>query len=275
MSTTKDQVEKFWDEASCGEKLFMKGSNKKKQFENQMEKRYSLKPYILPFAEFSKWKHKKVLEIGVGLGADHQMFAQAGAKLTGVDLTERAITYTKERFELFNLKSNLYTGDAEALPFESDYFDLVYSWGVIHHSPDTAKAVKEISRVLKDDGEARIMIYHKYSLVGFMLWFRYAFLKGHFSKSIDDIYEEYLESPGTKAYSLADAKKMLSPYFEIKSITLELSQGDLLADHTGQRHAGKLLKLAKILYPRFLVEKIFKKNGLFMLIKVKKSSSQK
>jgi ubiquinone/menaquinone biosynthesis C-methylase UbiE len=198
------------------------------------------------------------------------MFAEAGADLNGVDLTDRAIKYTHDRLEIFGLKSRLEVADAENLPFPQNNFDLVYSWGVIHHSPDTQKAATEIHRVLKKGGIAKIMIYHKYSLVGFMLWIRYALLKGRFNKSLDDIYAEYLESSGTKAYSIKQAKALFSDFSEIINIKIELSSGDLLMEHSGQRHRGPLLNLAKRLYPRSLIKMLFKNYGLFMLLTLKK-----
>lgn len=236
MNLSKTEVKRFWNKASCGEELFLKGNSIIEKFENQIKNRYEIEPFILPFAAFNDWKDKKVLEIGVGLGADHQMFAEAGADLNGVDLTDRAIKYTHDRLEIFGLKSRLEVADAENLPFPQNNFDLVYSWGVIHHSPDTQKAASEIHRVLKKGGIAKIMIYHKYSLMGFMLWIRYALLKGRFNKSLDDIYAEYIESSGTKAYSIKQAKVLFSDFSEIKKIKIELSSGDLLMEHSGQRH---------------------------------------
>src|SRR4029434_1670655 len=90
-----------------------------------------------------------VLEVGVGLGADHQLFAHAGARLTGIDLTERAIEHVRRRFEAFGLHSDLRVAHAEHLPFADSSFDLVYSWGVLHVTPDTAGAIREVWRVLR------------------------------------------------------------------------------------------------------------------------------
>lgn len=117
--------------------------------------RYELEPFILDFAEFEKYRGKKVLEIGVGLGADHQKFAEAGAELYGIDLTERAVEFVRKRFEIMGLHFHLKTGDAEHLDFPDETFDLVYSWGVIHHTPDTSKAAKEILRVLRGGANLR------------------------------------------------------------------------------------------------------------------------
>ena len=71
------------------------------------------------------------------------------------------------------LSSKLNIGNAEILSFEDESFDFVYSWGVLHHSPNTRKCFDEIYRVLRPGGKAKIMIYHKYSCVGLMLWLRY------------------------------------------------------------------------------------------------------
>ena len=126
MENNKKVVKEFWNEASCGERLYLKG-DEKDDFLNHAKIRYELEPYIFDFAEFPKYRGKKVLEIGVGLGADHQQFAENGADLYGVDLTERAIANTSKRFKELGLKSTLSVEDAENLPFEDNCFDLVYS----------------------------------------------------------------------------------------------------------------------------------------------------
>jgi ubiquinone/menaquinone biosynthesis C-methylase UbiE len=106
----------------------------------------------------------------VGLRADHAEWAKASPRtLVGIDLTSRGIECTRIRFDLFNLRSKLLVADAETLPFASESLDIVYSWGVLHHTPRTEDAVREVARVLRPGGMARIMIYHRYSLVGAML----------------------------------------------------------------------------------------------------------
>lgn len=269
MTNLKNKVKNFWNNNSCGEELYFKGASEILAFKNQMDKRFQLEPYIIQFADFEASRNKIVLEIGVGLGADHQIFAESGANLYGIDLTERAINNTKNRLNLFNLKSNLSVGDAENLSFDDNFFDLVYSWGVIHHSPNTENAVDEIYRVLKTDGKAKIMIYHKYSFVGYMLWIRYALLYFRPLMSLESIYAIYLESPGTKAYTIKNAKEMFSNFKEVKITTL-LTHGDLLTSDAGQRHKGYLLSIAKQFFPRFVIKKLFPKHGLFMLIEAVK-----
>ena len=127
----------------------------------------ALEPYLPGFARFEDGRGRDVLEIGVGMGADHLEWARARPRsLVGCDLTPHAIELTRARLALHELRSRLLVTNAERLPFRDASFDLVYSWGVIHHSPDTAAAVREIHRVLRPGGRARVMIYKRRSLLG-------------------------------------------------------------------------------------------------------------
>ena len=155
--------------------------------------------------------------------------------------------------------------DARRLPFRDASFDLVYSWGVVHHSPDTPAAVHEIRRVLRPGGRARVMIYQHRSLVGGMLWLRYALLAGRPWRSLRQLYARHLESPGTKAYTRAEARALFSGFGAI-GVRSELSPGDLLLGAAGQRHSGLLLDTARRLYPRRAVQAPLRGFGLHLLI---------
>jgi ubiquinone/menaquinone biosynthesis C-methylase UbiE len=264
----KDQVSEFWSRASCGEELYLVGEEADRYRRQSME-RYQLEPYIRDFIEPDRWAGKKTLEIGVGLGADHQLLAEAGAILSGVDLTERAVEHARERFKIFNLTSSLQQGDAENLPFPDASFDLVYSWGVIHHTPDTPKAASEIMRVLRPGGTFKVMIYNKWSLVGAMLWLRYALLAGKPSRSMADIYSNYLESPGTKAYTPAESTALFSDAIGLKQHVV-LTHGDLLEGRAGQRHSGLAISVARAIWPRWLLRRFARNSGLFLLIEGQK-----
>ena len=114
MKIEKNSVKDFWNDGSCGENLYLTNEEKDGYIAHS-KKRYDLEGFLIyPFAQFEKSKGLKVLEIGVGLGADHQNFAESGAILSGIDLTERAIKHTSNRFNSLSLKSNLSTGDAES-----------------------------------------------------------------------------------------------------------------------------------------------------------------
>lgn len=152
MNNEKKEVHDFWNTASCGEALYLADTDKA-GYTGQAKARYDLEgEMIFGLAQFEQAKGLKVLEVGVGLGADHQQFAEAGADLWGIDLTERAVEHTRQRLATFGLRSHLTVGDAENLDFADESFDRVYSWGVLHHSPDTLKAIAEVWRVLKRGG---------------------------------------------------------------------------------------------------------------------------
>jgi len=264
MDSDKKAVHDFWERAACGEQLYLSDTDAR-AYREHARRRYTLEPYITAFADFPAARGKRVLEIGVGLGADHQCFAESGARLWGIDLTQRAVDHARRRLKHFHLQSNLAVGDAENLPFTDESFDVVYSWGVLHHSPGTPRAVAEVHRVLDRGGVAKIMIYHTWSLVGYMLWVRYALLRLRPWTSLAEIYARYLESPGTKAYSRSQAKRLFAAFDRV-NIQIELTHGDLLESEAGQRHQGALLSLARRLWPRALLRKIARGHGLFMLI---------
>jgi SAM-dependent methyltransferase len=265
---SKESVKVFWDEAACGEELLLP-SYDLEGYAVQASERYRLEPYISSFAEFEKSSGLAVLEVGLGLGADHENFALAGAKLTGIDLTPRAVKITGHRLALRSLETDLLVGDAEDLPYDTGTFDCVYSWGVIHHTPNTHKAAKEILRVLKPGGKFRVMVYHTWSLVGLMLWARYGLLRGRPWVGLEEIYSKWLESPGTKSYSKAQAASLFDGATEVVC-RVELTHGDLLESGAGQRHGGVALDLARRFWPRWLLRRVAKRFGLFLLISGRK-----
>jgi SAM-dependent methyltransferase len=265
----KEAVRDFWDGASCGE-VYAAGNDDRAYYEAHRDARYCLEPYIKDFARFEQAAGKDVLEIGVGMGADHLEYARNEPKsLTGVDLTPRAMEHTSDRLAAFGVKSQLQTADAEQLPFEDDSFDLVYSWGVLHHTPRTQIAIQEVHRVLRPGGVARIMIYHYWSITGYMLWARYGLLARRPCRSLRDIYHHHLESPGTKAYTVSQAKDMCRMFSAI-NVKTQIGFADLLQGQVGQRHGGLLLSTARALWPRPLIRTLFARHGLLLLIDVTK-----
>jgi SAM-dependent methyltransferase len=267
--TDKQRVRDFWNHAPCGE-VYAQGDLPAERLEAQARTRYELEPYLPEFARFTEGHGRDVLEVGVGMGADHLEWARSRPRsLAGVDLTPNAVTYTRERLRLFGLASRLLVADAEQLPFPGDSFDLAYSWGVIHHSPDTLRAALEIRRVLRPGGQARVMIYHRHSLVGYMLWLRYGLLLGHPRLGLDEVYAQHLESPGTKAYSPEEARNLFVGFSEVRMRT-RLGPGDLLQGAVGRRHRGMLLAAAKAIYPRWAMRRLLPRYGLYLLIEATK-----
>jgi SAM-dependent methyltransferase len=159
LDARKAEVRRFWEAASCGE-VYAEGGTAEEKLRQNGEARYRLEPYIREFARFWEGSGQDVLEIGVGMGADHLEWARSSPHhLAGIDLTPRAVSWTAQQLDAFGLKSDLREGDAENLPFADRSFSIVYSWGVLHHSPDTPRAFLEAYRVLRPGGTLRVLIW--------------------------------------------------------------------------------------------------------------------
>ncbi|HWS52984.1 MAG TPA: class I SAM-dependent methyltransferase [Pyrinomonadaceae bacterium] len=157
----KERVREFWQSHPCGTKFTEAEVGTRPFFEAVEEHRYRVEWHIPAAAGFERAKGLRVLEIGCGLGTDGAGFARAGAVYTGVDLTEAAVSLARRRFELEGLPGRFRVADAEALEFADGSFDLVYSNGILHHTPDAAAAVREVHRVLAPGGRAVVMLYHR------------------------------------------------------------------------------------------------------------------
>jgi ubiquinone/menaquinone biosynthesis C-methylase UbiE len=125
--------------------------------------RYEVQPWMHEMFGFDRWKGSHVLEVGVGLGTDHVQFARGGAEMSGIDLTPRCVDLTRRRVEQEGLRSKLTVMDAESLEFDDDSFDVVYSFGVLHHTTSAERAFAEIRRVLRPGGVFLGGLYSKYS----------------------------------------------------------------------------------------------------------------
>ena len=157
----KERVREFWQAHPCGTKFSDAESGTLEFFERIEAHRFEKEWHIPEAADFAGARGLRVLEIGCGLGTDGAQFAKAGADYTGVDLTEAAIELARKRFKLSDLQGEFRVADAENLDFPDESFDIVYSHGVLHHTPDTARAAREIHRVLKTGGRAIVMLYHR------------------------------------------------------------------------------------------------------------------
>ena len=160
---TLSDVREFWNTEACGTHFVDEDKGTREFYEKYRRIRYQSEwhiPLIVPFAEGA---NKRVLEIGCGNGADGSMFALNGASYTGVDLTDEAVEATRKHFGVLGLAGTFQTENAERLSFPTGTFDMVYSHGVLHHTPVPQRAIDEVYRVLKPGGKAVIMLYHKNS----------------------------------------------------------------------------------------------------------------
>ena len=200
MSTelSKRAVVRHWEEEACGERY---GSA-------QERLRYVLEPEIAAFADFPSGRDREVLEIGIGMGADLLRWARAGARVTGVDITQRAVQLTKDRLRSAGMRAHLQVADAEALPFPDGSFDLVWSWGVLHHTPRSESALREAVRVLRPGGRFAVMVYHRHSWLAAAAWLRFGLLRGRPAMTLRQAVS-HIESPGTRAFTASEVAAVL------------------------------------------------------------------
>lgn len=256
------KVEDYWNEQPCNIKYSAAKIGSKKYF-NEVEKRkYFVEPHILEFANFNKWKSKKVLEIGCGIGTDSINFVRAGADLTIIELSAKSLNLCRRRFDIFNLKAKFYLGNAEELssivPIEK--YDLIYSFGVIHHSPNPHKIIEEIKKYCSNKTEIRIMLYSKWSWK--MLWI---FLK-YKTLSFKKYTEAQTGSPISYCFSFKEIRKLLKN-FEITKMWKEHIFPYRIKDYKNYKY-NKIwyFKLMPKLIFKFL-EKIFGWHILIMGVK--------
>lgn len=168
----KRQTKQHWGANPCGSNTSGKEQGTREYFEEVEAHRYRTHPWILEAIRGFGLRGKRVLEIGYGMGTDHLAMARQGAILHGIDLTSRNLEVTRARLGMYEFTSELSVGDAENLPYADDSFDFVYSFGVVHHSPDTRKIVSEIHRILAPGGRCHVTVYHRNSV--FFWWTVYA-----------------------------------------------------------------------------------------------------
>lgn len=226
----KQEVYHYWNQASCGTEVAHNKKFSKEYFDEIEAYRYAIESEIFSFAQFTRYRNKKVLEVGIGAGTDFVQWVRAGAQAYGVDLTQEAVENTQTRLMLENIYAQeLRVADAENLPYEDAQFDLVYSWGVIHHSPDTIKCLEEIIRVTKSSGTIKLMLYNRRSLFALYRYMLAGLLKGKPFQSIASVLYHHQESKGTKAYTFKEIKKIMSNYsIQIISLQAPVTKHDLL-----------------------------------------------
>ena len=218
------EINDYWKGKNVPQQWY---SNKKpltiQWFNELSSKRYKLYyEYIYEDCEFLHHGNEEVLEIGCGAGTDLVEYTKNGSIVTGVDLGEDQVNLTKLNFELRKLPyKSMHTADAENLLFENESFDLVFSFGVLHHTPNTQKAIDEVYRVLKPDGQAIIMLYargwkhyiKRCFIHGILLgkWFKYRF---DWQKVYNEVSEVNGSSPRTGIYTKKQVKNMFSKFEE-------------------------------------------------------------
>ena len=209
-----DAVRTFWNARPCNIRHSRKEIGSREYFDEVEARKYMVEPHIPGFAQFERWRGKKVLEIGCGIGTDTISFARAGAQITSVDLTEKSLEVARQRAKVFGFEDRVrfFQANAEKL---SDYvpveqYDLVYSFGVIHHTPHPERVVEEIRKYTKPGSTVKIMVYNRWSWK--VLWILFVYGKGQFwklNRLIADYSEAQTGCPVTYSYSRTDGRKLL------------------------------------------------------------------
>ncbi len=212
-------VHDYWQAHPCAAKLADHEQGSRAFFAEVEAAKDRLDGHERAFAEFGRWRDRDVLEVGCGVGIDTARFARAGARISAVDLTEAAVELTTTLLSLDGLPGRATVADAEALPFDDASFDLVYSWGVLHHTANIERAVAEVRRVLRPDGEARVMLYCRTSVFALAVWLR-QLARNRSPLPMRAALATGLESPGTRAFSRTDARSLFAGFrhVEVKQV---------------------------------------------------------
>ncbi|HVG18240.1 MAG TPA: class I SAM-dependent methyltransferase [Blastocatellia bacterium] len=226
-----------WGENPCGAHVARDHEFGTRQYFDAIEEyRYrDYAPWMREVIGFDRYAGKRVLEVGCGTGTDLLEFARGGAHVTGVDLTPRSIEIARRRFEVYGYEGEFAIGDAEDLGFPDESFDAVYSFGVLHHTPDTKRAIGEAHRVLRRGGRAIVMIYHRASLYYWGgLAFKRGILRGELlRRNLTEImsrYVEYTETGGrplVKAYTRDEARHLFDGFSDCKISVNQLTRREL------------------------------------------------
>jgi SAM-dependent methyltransferase len=238
LAQEKLRAREQWGQDPCGAVYDREHELGTRAFFDEVE-RYRYKeyaPWMPRVMEFEKFRGARLLEVGCGMGTDLLQFARGGAYCTGVDLTPRSIEITRHRFKLYGADGNFMISDGERLPFRSESFDVVYSNGVLHHTPDTAGSIREVHRVLRPGGVAKIMLYHRNSL---NYWLEIVLRRGVLGleflrgRSAEEIMSRVIEfsdhdaRPLVKVYSRKQVRELFGMFEDVRVDVEQLLRSEL------------------------------------------------
>jgi SAM-dependent methyltransferase len=156
-----EDVQDFWNTRPCNLRHSNAEVGTKQYFDEVEDRKYFVEPHIPGFADFPRWAGKRVLEIGCGIGTDATNFARNGAIYTGVELSSESLRLAKQRFDIFELPGRFLEGNAEEIDelLNGETFDLIYSFGVLHHTPSLERALDSIYTLMGPESEFKMMVY--------------------------------------------------------------------------------------------------------------------
>jgi 2-polyprenyl-3-methyl-5-hydroxy-6-metoxy-1,4-benzoquinol methylase len=209
-----DHVQAYWDARPCNLRHSDKQVGTRTYFDEVEKRKYFVEPHIPDFADFLRWSGKRVLEVGCGIGTDTINFARHGATVTAVELSERSLDIARERAKVLGLADRITFVHANAeqlstaVPVEP--YDLVYSFGVIHHSPHPDAILTELRQYLRPGGTLKVMVYHRLSWK--VLWVLLSYGRGRFWE-LEKIVAQHSEAqtgcPVTYTYTRNSARRFI------------------------------------------------------------------
>lgn len=202
----KNKIKEYWNNQPCNINHSSAEKGTEEFFSQNSQKRYFVEPHILDFAQFHLYQGKRVLEIGCGMGSDGAEFVKHGAEYVGIDISDESLSLARKRFEILNLPGNFYEMSGTDDLTKLGKFDLVYCFGVLHHYPDVEKVIKNVHKVLNDNGEFKFMVYARNS------W-KYAMIQ----KGLDQ-FEAKASCPYAKVYTKEEIVDLLGPRFNLARI---------------------------------------------------------
>jgi len=253
---SKTKIKEYWDAQPCNINHSKLKVGTPEYYRETITWRNNVEPHLAPFADFPKWNGKRVLEIGCGIGADAQQFIEAGAVYTGIELSPVSLNLAIDRLQTFNLTGELLEMDAELIEkhLPKNYYDLVYSMGVIHHTPHPDKVINGASVVIKTRGTLKFMVYAENSWKSMMI-----------DAGLDQ-YEAQAGCPLAYTYDDDDIEQLLYPYFTIESI-----ERDHIFMYDLEKYKQKQLELTPwfAAMPEYLREMMRKNLGWHWLVTAK------
>ena len=208
MTDLIDTIREYWDRQPCNVRHSDHARGTREYFDQVELRKFQAEPHILNFSEFSRWRDQSVLEIGCGIGTAAINFARFGARYTGVELSGESLALTRQRFDVYGLRAEFYQGNAEELAdfLPEKQYDMIYSWGVIHHTPDPNRVMRHLPRYLRPGGTLKIMVYATHS------WKNYMIEAGL------DQPEAQWGCPVVHTYTPETVEALIGPDFEIEQI---------------------------------------------------------
>jgi SAM-dependent methyltransferase len=254
----REEAVKQWSANPCGG---VGGDETTLDYFLEVERsRYEQQPWQRDHFRFEQYANRRVLEIGVGLGTDLVQFTKAGAVCHGIDITDRHLELAARNFALRGLPVVLKKCDAARIEYPDGYFDLVYSFGVIHHIPDAGAVLREIRRVLKPGGQCLITLYHTYSLFHlYMVLVRGILLGGLFRLGYEGLMatieggaDGVSLKPYVKVYSRREARALLAGFSPVRVSVHQIELGRWSTSRAGRLFAP-ILRLLGPLFGWYVV----------------------